>query len=234
MRSGRVALQRVAGLGPEVGDPEVGGEPEGVALVALPAADLGNVHGEHERAITRGGGTLHEVLGDAAILVHVKLEPERGGGGGRDLLQRRGREGAGGKEQTERTRGARGGGFAVGMRQPLERHWCHHERRRDGRAQQRGAELPPAHVDEHAVAERQLVEGPAVLAEGDLVARAAGEVLERCCRQRGASQCFDLVEIEKGRRHGPVSAPSRRWSKPSILSVAIQRSTATRSCSGSM
>ena len=86
----------LCGRGDEVRHDQTRRKIEAVPLVAHPAPEQRRIHRDDQGFVARRFGAVDEALGEAAVLVHVELEPLRRARGLGDLLERGRREGRGG------------------------------------------------------------------------------------------------------------------------------------------
>jgi hypothetical protein len=154
--------------------------PEAASLVPLAPARHREVDRDDERLVAVLARLRDEVEGDPAVPEDVELEPppcvRRGGrdvgdAGRRLRRQHEGRVGG--------SRGPSHGRLAVGVRVLLVGHRRDDDRVRHLPAQHRHRRVTLADVDEHPRQQREPRPRRVVVAQGDLVARAAGEVAVR-------------------------------------------------------
>ncbi|KAG1375670.1 hypothetical protein G6F59_018308 [Rhizopus arrhizus] len=80
---------------------------ESIALVVVAVAMHRHVHGQEQHGVAVLPGAVHQVFGDAAVALHIQLQPQFTGRGGAYVFQQRGRRGGQHERQTRLMRGAR-------------------------------------------------------------------------------------------------------------------------------
>ncbi len=189
--------QRSEAVGSEVGQTELGRKLKGVAEITLAPPEHRDIHREHQRLVARCLGPLHETPGECPVLVDVELKPEWAGARAPHIFDAGRGEGAEDERSAERTGGARGSEFAVGMRQAVECHRRHEDRRRIAAAEQGDRGIDRAHIHQHPVVNPERLEQAAVLAQGDLVAGPAGEVVGGTPREAAASEALEVQQVQE-------------------------------------
>jgi hypothetical protein len=178
---------------------QLGGGPHAGAQIALPASHDRQIDGHHERLVALLDGGRDQLAADAAVREHVELEPAGGlRRAVRELGHARGGERRKAHDRPGGRRGARGADLPIGVRHPLKRHRRHEQWVRARLAEQGDARVALAHAHEHPRTDRQAAPRGEVVAERDLVARAAEVVAERA----GLDQPFGSPLVVRERDQG--------------------------------
>jgi hypothetical protein len=162
---------------------------ETVAHVVVALAVDHGVDGEHQRVETGRLGARHHVLGDAALALHVELQPELAVARRAHVLEQRGR--GGGEHEGHPGVARRLREHLLGTRpvEAVEPGRPDQRRHRLAAAEQLDAGVDFGDVLQRARAEQQGLERGAVARQGAAVLGAALEVVEGEARQAPPGEC---------------------------------------------
>ncbi|MNT10655.1 hypothetical protein D3C72_1454970 [compost metagenome] len=177
---------------------------EAIALVVVAVAVHRHVHGQEQHRVAVLPGSVHQVFRDAAVPLHVQLQPEVAAGRGAHVLQQ-GR-GSGGQHERQAclVRGARQMHVGLGPEQAIQAGWAHDRGHGGGRAQNGCIQAAVRHVHQHVRAE--------------LHARIGRRIARQCEAVLGAA--FQIIECQPGQpplrvppvlHHAGKHVPSLGW-----------------------
>ena len=157
--------------------------------IAVARAGHGHVHGEDQGGAAGRLGTLQRVLHEAPVLEHIELEPHGALDLGRHLFDGADRDRGHGERNAMGVGRARGLHFAAAAVHARQAHG--RQRHGDGQllAEQLDAGVQPAHVLEHALAQRHGGQVFHIAAQRLLGIGAAVDVVEQERRQALLRRC---------------------------------------------
>src|SRR3989442_2147571 len=204
----------------EVRDSHSGWEGEPVPLVFLSPPEEERVNRQADCTVARVRGPVQEVLRHPAVAVRVELKPPRPRRRRGDLLERFRRDRADGHQGARGGRALRGGDLSLRMNEAMERGRGDEDRHRDARPEDGRGSIPLRDVDEDPGPQCPVRVCLPVPAQGDLVLRAACDVVEGRSRNLRSRHVLELEEVRERERHGPTMVSG-------ILSVCPRRSPYT-------
>ena len=151
------------------------------------------------------------MLGESAVALGIELEPKRAAGGFGDVFNGNRRHSAEHHSRMGLASAARGGHFALRMRQPMQRRRGQQDWERQLLAEKRDPRIEPGNVVEHPRIEPDVVEGFAVPAHGDLIGGGAVNVFPLHVRHAAAGfglkikEADQLFEIRASGRQGNIA-----------------------------
>ena len=169
--------------------------------VAVALAEHLQIDGEHQHIALRRHRAPQEVLREAAVLDHVELEPERLARRLRHVFDRTDRHGRERERNAGLVGGARRQDLAVAVLHAQQADRRQHERRRHFLPDDGGGEAARGDVDQHALAQLDLLHVGAVGAQRLLVIGTAVGVIEKGARNLAAGklpQVFDTGDVFHG------------------------------------
>lgn len=110
------------------------------------------VERQHQRRASGGFGAIDEIIDEVAVLHHVKLEPERFGGDGGDILDGANAHGGKRERHAEFFRRFCRQHLAIGMLHAGEASGGERHRHRNLLADHFGGERPVGHIHQHTLA----------------------------------------------------------------------------------
>ena len=138
-----------------------------------------------------------QVLGVGAVPHHIELEPRRGGGGARDLLDRAYRDGRLDERHAGRLGGAGGLGLRPSREHPRQAHRPEDHRHRQALAEHLAGLLADRDVAHHDLAQQHALQIRHVRSHRELVVGAAVDVVEQLAR-KPAPRELAIVEHRGG------------------------------------